>query len=999
MAAKKTTKKLNTNKKEKQPISPDLKDTNAVKHSPEVFPIVGIGASAGGLEAYMTFLKHLPEDTDMGYVLVQHQDPTHPSALTDLLSKATRLPVIEVKDGLKVKPNHIYVMPPNTNMHMFDGTLKLNPRTAGRGLHLPIDDFFESLAEYHKAHAVGVLLSGTASDGTLGLKAIKAAGGITFAQDEKSAKYNGMPLHAIEAGVVDYVMGPDQIAKEIGRIASNPILKNQAIIDIKDPLKETIQPQDEQLHTIFRILKKSSGASFENYKPNTIIRRISRRMLLQRLETLDGYIDYLRANPKEINALYEDILINVTNFFRDPETFEVLKTEIFPKMIKPSMEKILRIWVPGCSTGEEAYSLAICLMEYMGGRDKNTQVQIFGTDISDSAIEKARAGFYSYDIQKDVNSDRLRKYFVKNDRGYQVSKVIRDLCIFAHHNVIKDPPFSKMDIISCRNLLIYFGPVLQKKVIPIFHYALNPNGNLILGSTESIGGFADYFFPADRKHRIFSKKLIPSRVHFDLAETSPYERGGQKEADPRVDGFSEKEVLKEGDRLILSKYAPPSVLINEDMNILQFRGKLGKYLEPAAGQASLNIIKMAKEGFAMELRSAVLKAKKEDRQIIVDGLQVKVNGSTAFFSLEVTPFAPIRTKERFYLITFHPEAAVDGGKKKIKQRKVSESKPVDKRQLEKLEQELSATKDYLQSIIEEQEATNEELRAANEEILSSNEELQSTNEEMETAKEELQSANEELTTVNEELHNRNVELKMINNDLNNLLASVHIPTVMVGLDFRIRRFTPMAEKVLNLISTDQGRPITDINLNINLPHLESWLQDVIDSMNHKELEVEDKRGHWYRLQIRPYKTIENKIDGAVLVLIDIDYMKRSMGDISKTKEYCEAIVESTHESFLILDGSLKIIMANRAFYRTFQVPGDVTGTNLYDLDGFWRSSELRTMLKELVPKNIKIENHKVEYNFPEMGKKTFLLNASILSMENTGEQNILLNLEDITGKS
>jgi two-component system, chemotaxis family, CheB/CheR fusion protein len=998
MAAKKSTKKLNTIKKQKQTDSPFPKDSNKQTFENDVFPIVGIGASAGGLEAYITFLKHLPEDTDMGYVLVQHQDPTHPSALPELLAKATRLPVIQVKDGLKVKQNHIYVMPPNTNMHMIDGILKLDPRTAARGLHLPIDDFFESLAENHKAHAVGVLLSGTASDGTLGLKAIKAAGGITFAQDEKTAKYSGMPQHAIDAGVVDYIMRPDQIAQEIGRIASNPILKNHAIIDIAGPLKEAIHPQDEQLHTIFRILKKSSGASFENYKPNTIIRRISRRMLLLRLESLDGYIEYLRNNPKEVNSLYEDILINVTNFFRDPETFEVLKQEIFPKIIKPTAEKTLRIWVPGCSTGEEAYSIAICLMEYMGGRDKNIQLQIFGTDISETAIQKARAGFYTYDIQKDVSSDRLKKYFVKNDRGYQVSKVIRDLCIFAHHNVIKDPPFSKMDVISCRNLLIYFGPILQRKVIPIFHYALNPSGYLVLGSTESIGGFADYFFPADRKHRIFSKKLIPSRVHFDLSESDGYNRMAPKEEGPRVEGFSEKEVLKEGDRLILSRYAPPSVLVNDDMNILQFRGKLGKYLEPAAGQASLNLIKMAKEGYAMELRSAVLKAKKEDRQIIVEGLQVKVNGGIENFNLEVTPFSPIRSKDRFFLVTFHPLLVASEAKKKPIQKKITDSKPVDKRQVERLEQELSATKDYLQSIIEEQEATNEELRAANEEILSSNEELQSTNEEMETAKEELQSANEELTTVNEELHNRNVELNMINNDLNNLLASVHIPTVMVGLDFRIRRFTPMAEKVLNLISTDLGRPITDINLNINLPNLESWLQDVIDSMNHKEVEVEDKRGHWYRLQIRPYKTIENKIDGAVLVLIDIDIIKRSMGDISKIKEYCEAIVESTHESFLILDGSLKIIMANRAFYRTFEIPEDATGKNLYDLDGVWNSPELRKMLKELVPKNIKIENYKIEYKFPKIGRKTLLLNASILSMENTGEQNILLNVEDITGR-
>ncbi|MCI0444348.1 PAS domain-containing protein [bacterium] len=997
MAVKKSKVRLKNEKIEKKSLAVPAKNSNTEKTQNDVFPIVGIGASAGGLEAYITFLKNLPLNTDMGFVIVQHQDPTHESALTELLTKATKLPVKEVTNGIKVRPNNIYVMPPNTNMLMRDGVLRLDPRTAGRGLHLPIDSFFQSLAEFHKTHAVGVLLSGTASDGTLGLKAIKAAGGITFAQDEKSAKYNGMPQHAIDAGVVDFVMPPDQIATEIGELARHPVLKNGAIIEVKEHLNDTALHQDEALNSIFRILKKFSAVNFENYKPSTIIRRISRRMLLQRVETLSGYVDYLKNNQKEVSALYEDILINVTNFFRDPETFEVLKLEIFPKLIKPIPGKTLRVWVPACSTGEEVYSLAICLLEYLGEHQKNMPAQIFGTDVSDSAIEKARSGQYSYDIQKDVSSDRLRRFFTKTERGYQINKMVRDVCIFARHNVTQNSPFSKMDLISCRNLLIYFGSALQRKVIPVFHYALNQNGYLLLGNTEDIGGFADFFFPADRKHRIFSKKLIPSRVHLDFSETTALEHPSVIPKQTYTENISERDVLKEGDRLILSKYAPPSVIVDENLNILHFRGKTGRYLEPSSGIASLNILKMAKEGFAMELRNAVNRVKREDNQVIVKGLLVKVDRHTETFNVEVTPFSLPRSSGRFFLISFHEEIP-EARAKKGRAKRIKVLRQSDHNQVARLEEELSATREYLQSIIEEQEATNEELRAANEEILSNNEELQSTNEEMETAREELQSANEELTTVNEELHNRNAELSMTIGDLNNLFSSVHIPTIIVGPDLRIRRFTPMAEKVLNMIPSDLGRIITDINLNIDEPNFAGWIIEVIDSMNQKELEIQDRRGRWYRLQIRPYKTVDNRIDGAVIVLIDIDMFKRSMADISKYKQYCEAIVDNAHESLIILSGSLEIMIANRAFYQTFRIPEDATGKNLKDLGDPWSGRELQRLLREVLPQNKKLENYKIEFDFPKVGRKALLLNASVLFMEGTGEQNILLAIQDLAVK-
>ena len=571
-------------------------------------------------------------------------------------------------------------------------------------------------------------------------------------------------------------------------------------------------------------------------------------------------------------------LINVTSFFRDPEMFDSLKREILPRILRRGNSQSIRIWIPGCSTGEEPYSLAITMLEYLSEKSLNTSIQIFGTDISASAINTARAGVYPSTIVDEVTPDRLRRFFVKSDSTYQISKAIRDICIFAQHNVVKDPPFSKLDIISCRNLLIYFGPVLQKRVIPVFNYALKSNGYLILGSTETIGGFADFFLPADRKYKIYSKKTVVSKIHFDFANaTFDNPTTHEKLNRPAQEGSSDKDVLREGDRLLLSRYAPASVIINDDFDILQFRGRTGLFLEPSQGQASLNLLKMARQGLIVDLRSAILFAKKERNPVKKEGLKLEVNGEIIKFELEVIPFTPGRSSERFYLVLFD----LIKGKAPSKLAKPAVPKKPNSRELieaAQMRQELTATREYLQSIIEEQEASNEELRAANEEILSSNEELQSTNEEMETAKEELQSANEELTTLNEELQNRNLELTLVNNDLSNLLGSVQIPIIMLGPDYRIRRFTPIGEKVLNLIPSDIGRPISDINMNLSVPQLEEWITDVIDNVRITEREVQDRSNHWYKMQIRPYRTIDNKIEGVVLVFIDIHDLKTRIAE-------------------------------------------------------------------------------------------------------------------------
>jgi two-component system CheB/CheR fusion protein len=931
----------------KSSISPaNKKEESSIVRTPisqhnRNFPIVVIGSSAGGLEAFLALLKNLPSNTGMAFVFVSHQDPSHPSNLTNLLSKATSMPTTLVRDRMLIEPNHVYVIPPDRDMTITAGYLRLSRRLTGR-VHMPIDSFFTSLADYKKNQAIGVVLSGTATDGTLGLTAIKAANGVTFAQDSASAKYSGMPRHAIESHVVDIVLPPEKIANELANIAKHPLLA-----DVKKEQPETTSQIPSAMTQIFEMLKKTTGVDFTHYKPSTVMRRINRRMLLHKKESLEGYASFLKKNPGSVEALYEDILINVTSFFRDPEIFDTLKNTILRKLIKTpySGEQILRIWVPGCSSGEEPYSIAMIIQEFLSENQVGkVNVQVFATDVSERAIEHARAGFYPSAIANDVSPERLRRFFTKNENGYQIQKLIRDSCVFARHNVTKDPPFSKIDLISCRNLLIYLGPILQRKVMPIFHYALNPHGYLILGSSESIGGFADYFFPADKKFKIYSKKLVASKLRFDQVEPFSHDRIVAGQAETQRIPFNDKDILREGDKLLLSRFVPASVVINQDFNILQFRGKTAPFLEPASGEASLNIMKMAKEGVSGVLREVLLKAKKTGAPVEKKKIPVVVDGQQRLFNLEVTPFTVIQSQEYFYLVLFELITIAEGTKKAVSRR--SQQTDID---ANRLRVELNATKDYLQSIIEEHEATNEELRAANEEILSSNEELQSTNEEMETAKEELQSANEELTTVNEELQVRNLELTDLNNDLTNFLASMNIAIVMLGRNLRIRKFTPMAERVLNLIPTDVGRPVTDINLNIVIPDLSSQIMEVIDTMSIKELETQDKSGHWYHVQIRPYKTMDNKIDGAVLVFLDIDELKRNLGE-TLSRTYLQTVVEIIAEPFVAVNESFHVELVNDAFLQKFNIRRmNLEGDLFFDvMPKEWNLAELRTLLQEMI---------------------------------------------------
>ncbi len=954
------------------------------------FPVVGIGASAGGLEAFTQLLSHLPAQTGMAFVLVQHLAPKHKSALPDLLARATRIPIAEVKDGMQVEPDHVYVIPPDTNMTISDAKLHLVRRAASEQ-HMPIDFFFRSLAEDLKTKAIGVILSGTAYDGTIGMKAIKAEGGITFAQDEKSAKYPDMPRHAVAAGCVDFILPPEMIARELMSLGRHPYVIQSKALEIPDFLPEG----DNELNRIFLLLRKSSGVDFTYYKQTTVRRRINRRMALNKIESLKDYLRYLQENPAELDALYQDILIHVTGFFRDPELFDFLKKKVFPSITHDHPPDLsIRIWVPGCSTGEEVYSIAISLLEFLGESSLHVPIQIFATDISEQAVEKARAGVYLENIRAEVSPERLRRFFIKVDRGYQIGKSIREMCVFARQDVTKDPPFSKLDLISCRNLLIYLGPILQKKVISVFHYALKPGGTLILGSSETIGGFSEHFTLIDKKHKIYAKKSVSSApwpLEFGSEFPVGRGRGAARRDEESANGF---DVLKEADRLLLSKYTPAGVIVNEDFEILQFRGHTGTFLEPAPGQASLSLLKMAREGLILELRAALHKAKSEGTPIRKEGIQFRHNGSLREAAIEVAPLHGPGSKRSYFLVLFYDttrpapsELAPDRGRKAAKDN-------AQAKLIRQLQQELAQTKAHLQSIIEKQETTNEELRSANEEILSSNEELQSTNEEMETAKEELQSTNEELTTLNEELQNRNLELSVANNDLVNLLSAVDIPIVMLDNDLRIRRFTPLVEKILNLIPTDVGRPITDIKINLNIPDLHRLILDAINSVTVKEQEVQDGQGRWHLMRIRPYKTADNRIDGAVMTWTNIDAFK---SQVSRSRRYAEAIIETVPESILVLDAELRVKSANPAFYQTFQVsPEETENRFIYELgNGQWNIPRLRSLLEDILPKATEIEDFEVEHDFPNIGRRMMRLNARQIRQDHATEL-ILLAIQDVT---
>ena len=847
------------------------------------FLIVGIGASAGGLEAFKTFFSELPDTPDMAFVIVQHLDPTHKSLMVDLLKKYTKMQISEVKDHTEVLKNHVYIIPPNKDMAIFDGILHLMEPSLPRGFRKPIDFFQRSLANDQGVRAVGIILSGTGTEGTMGLKDIKGHGGLTIVQDPETAQYDGMPRNAISAGVQDFILPIKEIPKLLIKYSKNRNLK-----PIEKPV-EVVKTKD-LLEKIFILIRNETGCNFGDYKDSTVIRRVEKRMAINQITKLEDYIKYLQKNTEEVIKLFNELLIGVTSFFRDKDPFEVLKKEVIPKIIeKKSNGDTIRVWIPGCSTGEEAYSTAIIFDEVISKQKKKLKVQIFASDIDEKAISTARLGVYPDTIITDVSKDRLHSYFYIEGQNYRIKKEIRDQIVFAEHNLMKDPPFSKLDMISCRNLLIYLNIKAQKKVFSIFHYALKDEGVLFLGSSESLGEYADVFKVIDRKNKFFKRKnLQPDKmpqISYNFTDPLPTIKAASA---PMIKKVQQDNLALITQRLLLASYTPACTIIDNKGDAVYFSGNTGKYLQPSPGEASLNIVDMAREGLKTALRTIITKAIKSKKLEETNNINVKTNGNSQTIKLTTRPLNESLNDHGYLMIIFEDIAA---SIEKSNQAKKEEPENVS--EINALQQELDTTKEYLRSTIEQLEVSNEELKSSNEELQSSNEELQSTNEELETSKEELQSVNEEIVTVNTELQGKIDELAQAYDDMNNLLASTEIGTIFLDDKLKIKRFTPSMSKIINLIQNDIGRPIEHLSSNLNYDTLVADVKNVLAKLTPFTTPVKSHDGIWYQMQIMPYRTAQNVIEGVVITFVDITLEKTLTEELNKIKVNYEHILEST----------------------------------------------------------------------------------------------------------
>lgn len=840
------------------------------------FPIVGIGASAGGLAAFEAFFRAMPKDapTGMAFVLVQHLAPDHESILSELVKRYTSMRVLEVEDGMVVEPNTTYIIPPNRSMAFANGTLQLSEPETARGHRLPIDFLFRSLAQALKQRAVCVVLSGTGSDGTLGVRAIKAEGGLVLAQTPDSTEFDGMPRSAIATGLVDHILPPAELP---ARLLASVGRADHAT----DPPTPASGQAEVALKKIFSLLKTHAGHDFSQYKPNTIGRRVERRMAVQRIENIDAYASYLQATPSEVDALFRDLLIGVTSFFRDPQAFEALDRSFIAPLLARAPSGTIRVWVPGCSTGEEAYSIAILFRERLDALRLDSKLQVFATDIDRKAIETARAGLYPASIAADITPSRLAAHFSPADAAhYRVHKRIRELLTFSEQDVARDPPFSRLDLISCRNLMIYMGPELQKRLIPLFHYALKPGGMLFLGSSESVGEFAELLPAKDRAAKLYQRgEGAPAASRAPLRDVHlPVDAAVAGRPSPQKTPGSSTTARELMERTLL-KHAPSSVLVNARGELLYLHGQTGQYLEPAPGAPGVNILTMAREGLRLELSGALAKAHRSNDAVIRPRVRVRTNGAFTEIELTVRPVAdvlPVAGAARLFVVSFAPAQAValPAFSEASSPAGPGELTGSEGARVLALKQELRLKDEYLLASQEEMQTSNEELGSSLEELQATNEELQSSNEELETSKEELQSVNEELSTVNAELLTKLTDLSRVSNDMNNLLAASGIGTIFVDLQLCIRRFTPAATQFINLIDTDVGRPLAHLVSNfVGYDSLVVDVRAVLDTLEPAEMEVQAASGASYRLRIRPYRTTENVIDGAVLTFTEVTELK------------------------------------------------------------------------------------------------------------------------------
>lgn len=881
--------------------------------------IVAIGASAGGLEAFTRLLEALPPELDMALVLIQHLQPGHPSLLSKLLQAHSSLPVAEATEGQIPKPNCVYVMPAGVEMELKRGKLRLEPRDRGSSRpSLPIDRFMRSLAEEHASTAIGVVLSGTASDGTQGLMAIKNAGGICFAQTEASAEYAAMPRQAVASGCVDFVLPPAGIAQELQRIATHPYFRDSAAAQAQPPAPNNARA----MRRILDALRHQTGVDFSLYRGSTVGRRLARRMALHGQHSLDEYAGYVQEHPEEIRPLYEDLLIPATRFFRDPKVFEYLKAKVLLPLLKQRREgsRQLRLWSVGCATGEEAYTLAIIGLEALAAvGDSAAALQVFGTDLSPTVIARARAGRYGPDIAQDISAVRLQRYFTQAERGFRVAKMLRDVCIFAQHNIVRDAPFSHLDVICCRNVMIYMEPELQRRIFPVLHYALNPHGTLVLGSAESASAAPELFKPLghgapQRKLKLLCRQPATPTPFFELPAVQRFrERPFNLATLPRARAGNLDEARREADRLVLDEYAPAGAIVDANLDVIEFRGRTSPFLEQSPGAASLNLTRMARGNLGAYVRDAVQRARKTGasvhRAALSPGLGDQGAGSAAELDLHVIPLAAkpqagdLAARARpLFLVLFQPTLVSADGPATGRA-----GSAAARRELDRLRRSLTESQQLIRALTEEYQGARQEQQAASEEIASANEELQSSNEELETSKEELQSANEEITTINDELRHANADLHQANADLQNLISLADNAVMLLDRELRIRRYSPAAQEIFNLIPADTGRKITDIRSRVGAHDIDSLAAQAFASGKMQRRDLEDPSGSWLELRVYPSYGPDKQLDGLVLALADITWLKHQASTIAT------AVAQSTHNPLALLDQRMRRIYANHAF--------------------------------------------------------------------------------------
>ncbi|SMX25805.1 chemotaxis protein CheB [Boseongicola aestuarii] len=950
---------------------------------PKGIPVVGLGASAGGLQAFTQFFQAMPNRTGMAFVVIHHVDPDHESLMADLLAKHTRMTVALAEDDTPIAADHVYIIPPNRFLSIEKGVLHLSEPAERRGMRLPIDFFLRSLAEDQKQKAVAIIMSGTGGDGTAGIRSIKETGGMVLVQDPTEAAHDGMPRSAIATGSVDHILPVVKMPAVIQDYTAHPFIARGATTKV---LGENARGA---LSDIIKVLKAHTPINFEYYKEGTLLRRIERRMALRHLENAADYLALLKDQPDEAENLCADLLICVTSFFRDPDAFAYLADQVIRDLVvNCASGQPIRIWVPACATGEEAYSLAMLVIEKIEALRKDVKLQVFASDVDEYALSVARAGVYPDAIAGDISPERLKRFFDKEDHTYRVKPELRDAVVFARQNILADAPFSKLDLISCRNLLIYLNTDAQERIIQMFHFALNDGGLLLLGSSETANNHENYFQPVSKKHRLYRRvgKARHRLFDFPISQTpilglsTPAVRTAEVSHGLRLAELSQK--------FLVDRYAPAAVLLNARMETLFVQGPADQYLKVPTGEASQDLLAMAREGLRAKLGSTIRTAFQTEQDVTASG-----NVTRAGRSVPVTISAhPMVVDEvKLVLVTFvdmpvkQTTPTADNGLK-------------DSAVQTQLEQELDATRLDLQNTIREYERSTEELKASNEEAMSMNEEFQSTNEELETSKEELQSLNEELTTLNTQLQQKVEDERRLTDDLNNLLSSSGIATVFLDRDLNIMRFTPTTRNLFNVIANDMGRPFSDITGKIDDPALLADAEQVLEHLTPIEADVRADDGKWFIRRILPYRTRDKKIDGVVITFLDVTELKALQQASQKAQNFAEAIVGTVREPMLVLDDHLNITKASRSFCRTFQTrPEDIEGRALFALqDGQWDQPGLRELLERVLPDKITVEAHEIAVNVADRGKRTVLVNARQLRDDANSSDLILMALEDVT---